>query len=416
MTTPHVPLRPVPVNGIETGLSNLWREAAAGSLAAGGTVVARNCALTLVVFTGVEGNASSVVREVEQVSGQYAMRAIVLRSLGHMPKDTTVASQIGITQRDDQSGSTHGEVIMITTEPDQATLLPGTVLPLILAEQPSFLLWTGEPPWRSDLFESLVDGCDRLIIDTSDSRNAEKALVALNDLQRRKHNACIVTDLNWTRLSPWTELMAQFFDTQDLRPYLGAIDRLTIEYAADTDDSIGNSAQAYLFAGWMASRLNWETSGQPPAPAAGGGRGHTALGNGVRIQIELLPRPGVPQGSWLDVLGKRRASDGSFARSSPGIGAISQVGFGALMSVHVHAKLNGQDGVFAIAREQDLWHASTHCSAGQVYPAHTVSLGALGEMFSIEQQLRELYPDQLFEESLSAAARILGPHGVRRTP
>jgi len=61
-----------------------------------------------------------------------------------------------------------------------------------------------------------------------------------------------IADLNWQRLAPWQELTAQAFDQPDRRSAVWEIDGITIDYER------GNSTQALMFLGWIASRLEWE--------------------------------------------------------------------------------------------------------------------------------------------------------------
>jgi glucose-6-phosphate dehydrogenase assembly protein OpcA len=57
-----------------------------------------------------------------------------------------------------------------------------------------------------------------------------------------------VTDLRWTRLTPWRALMAHFFDIDEVRQAAARLDRLIVA-AADRNVS-------RLFAGWLRSSLD----------------------------------------------------------------------------------------------------------------------------------------------------------------
>ena len=63
-----------------------------------------------------------------------------------------------------------------------------------------------------------------------------------------------MADLNWRRLSSWQELTAETFDPPQRRAALKEVDRVTIDYEK------GNPAQALMFLGWLASRLQWRPS------------------------------------------------------------------------------------------------------------------------------------------------------------
>jgi glucose-6-phosphate dehydrogenase assembly protein OpcA len=254
------------------------------------------------------------------------------------------------------------------------------------------------------LLEALVDGCDRMIVDTSEAERGAQALAALYDLVRRKKASTAFSDLNWARLSPWRELTAQFFDDRQLLSYLERIDRVTVEYASAEEDQLTNPAQGYLFAGWLASRLGWR-------PLGAGGRGvnsarqYTFVNtHGQHVALEINARFGVPLRRWLDL-----ALDGAVAPAS-----APAVGPGAVMSVYLHANAQGQMGSFTVAREADLEHASTLCQTGAAYPSQTVSLRALGEGARLVDQLQQPGHDAIYEEALTMAAQLTGPVGERR--
>ena len=149
---------------------------------------------------------------------------------------------VGGYLRTEGGASSYGEQIVLEARDGTARHMPGAVLPLILSGLPSFLWWNGEPPWRTEQFEAMVDGCDRIIVDTSEMTHGEDGLVALDDIDRRKLSNCAFSDFNWTRQQPWRELVAGFFDADVLRAYLDGIDRLTVEYAAGDENSLPNPA------------------------------------------------------------------------------------------------------------------------------------------------------------------------------
>src|SRR5205823_5362245 len=65
------------------------------------------------------------------------------------------------------------------------------------------------------------------------------------------------SDMNWERLTRWREMVAQFFDGAQLRPYLDRINQVRIEFALSKRGGPVNRAQALMLGGWLASRLGW---------------------------------------------------------------------------------------------------------------------------------------------------------------
>lgn len=119
---------------------------------------------------------------------------------------------------------------------------------LVIGELPKFLWWKATPEENKALFEKLAPLCSNVIVDSSFFSHPETDLPKLHSLLEQRIN---VADLNWRRLAAWQELTAEAFDPPERRAALQEVDRVTIDYEK------GNSAQALMFLGWLASRLNW---------------------------------------------------------------------------------------------------------------------------------------------------------------
>jgi glucose-6-phosphate dehydrogenase assembly protein OpcA len=387
---PMASMRPVDLNSVEKELDAMWREVNASNVAAGGHAFARNSVLTLVVYTSGAQGTQRVIGAVHQLTTQHPSRAIVISA---DPKDQGQAVQAFVGTVVDTAS--YGEDIVIAAQSEAVRHLPGVVLPLIVSGLPSFLWWTGEPPWGTELLEALVDGSDRFVVDTSETENVEQTIGALDDLVRRKKTRCAVSDVTWTAQAPWREIVAQFFDGSTTRPYLSGIERVTLEYAAGDEFAPTNSSQVHLFAGWLASRLGWRVA-QTPHGRADENRQYTlrdALNHNVTLEVNA--RYGVPQQSWWMAETQQR--------STP------WVRHGSLMSVHIASRVEGNRATFTVARERDLAHATTLCQVpGATIPSQTVHLQSIGEREVLADQLRTLGHDAVYEDALGAASQLLG--------
>lgn len=419
-------MRKVEPEAIETELDTSWRATNASALASGGHAGARNTVMTLVIYAN---NRSEARRALATLSdpGAQASRAIVIipsGATGDAPIEAYIATR---PQSQDGSATSYSEQIVLMAHDSAVQHLPGTLLPLIVAGLPSFFWWMGEPPWRTELLESLMDSSDRLIVDTAAMPQPERSLMALDDLMRRKKTSCAISDLNSARQAPWRELVASFFDTPDMAPYLGAIDQVSIEYAAGAEyasEAPTNTAQAYLFAGWLASRLGWRALGGAAVGGAGGEHEQTLV-NGVnqKITLQINARYGVTLKDRFDVSqvnipiptldhsgATPNLTDHGHADSAASVAA------GALMLVRLRSTVNGQVGSFTLAREADLEHASTLCKLPMgSQPSKTVHLPTIGETALLTEQLHQLEHDPLYEDALDAAAQLLDPRARRVT-
>lgn len=403
-------MRSVKLETVEGELDNMWRETNKQMAMTGGHGFSRNSVLTLVVYTQNLERARRVLEAVHGLTTQHPSRAIVVAA-DPLESGTEIQAYVGTYIGEDSAS--YGEDILLVAQSDAIRHLPGVVLPLIVSGLPSFLWWTGEPPWGSELLEALVDGSDRVIVDTSEMAHVRTSLLAMGDLLRRKKSRCAISDMSWTYQSPWREIVAQFFDPPQARQYLDNIERVTIDYAAGDEDSHVNVSQAYLFAGWLVSRLSWSVD-QIPYGSLDPSRVFTLKnGTGRRISLEINARFGVPEGSWWDVQPQDRTTaaapshDGAHAHANE----AAWVRPGGLMSVYIAARsgTTGPRATFTVARERDLEHATTLSQMPEgAAPSQTVHLQSMGEHAPLAVELQVLGHDSVYEDALAASASFVG--------
>jgi glucose-6-phosphate dehydrogenase assembly protein OpcA len=124
----------------------------------------------------------------------------------------------------------------------------GILSELIIKDLPQFVWWKASPEPEYGLFQRLVDQCDVIIIDSSGFQEPEDSFQEIGKMLELGHP---LADLNWRRLAAWQELTAEAFDSTERRTDILSIDRVTIDYEQ------GNPAQALMYLGWVASRLQW---------------------------------------------------------------------------------------------------------------------------------------------------------------
>lgn len=140
------------------------------------------------------------------------------------------------------------EYITITGTVAALERVGGMITALLIGDLPKFLWWKATPDPNHTLFKRLALVCSSVIVDSSQFTETEADLGRLQELIEA---GIPVADLNWRRLSAWQELTAEAFDPPERRAALNEVDRVTIDYEK------GNPAQALMFLGWLASRLQW---------------------------------------------------------------------------------------------------------------------------------------------------------------
>lgn len=122
----------------------------------------------------------------------------------------------------------------------RAALHPASIiLPLLISDLPAFCRWRGEPAWGGSALEEVVSVCDRLVVDSSEWRDAASVYRHLPPLFER----VALSDIAWRRTVPWRARLAEQW------PGIKKIERLRVD---------GPRADALLLAGWLRSRLRRE--------------------------------------------------------------------------------------------------------------------------------------------------------------
>ena len=138
----------------------------------------------------------------------------------------------------------------ITLRGTEAALerVSGIVTGLMIGDLPTLLWWKANPDADRGLFQRLATTSSSVIVDSSSFAESEAELLLMQSLIEE---GIPIADLNWRRLAAWQELAAEAFDAPERRAAIREIDRVTIDYEK------GNTTQALMYLGWLASRLQW---------------------------------------------------------------------------------------------------------------------------------------------------------------
>jgi glucose-6-phosphate dehydrogenase assembly protein OpcA len=211
-----------------------------------------------------------------------------------------------------------------------------------------------------------------VIIDSSRFSDAANELLKVHDLIKQGLN---IADLNWRRLSAWQELTAEAFDPPERRAALKEVDRVTLDYEK------GNPAQALMFLGWLASRLQW----QPVSLEAEGGdydlqriKFTTEDSRSVEAELAAIPTgdQGEVAGDLIDL-------------------KLSSTNLNADCCTVLCSETKG-------CMRMEAGGGAQSCRIQQVTP-----LSDQKAEFLLSQQLQRWSRDTLFEESLAVTTQIL---------
>ena len=385
MATPLQPViespREVAVAELEAELSSLWRTAAED--VSGEGIVTRACALTLVVSVETEAEARDVSEMLGEVTRQNPCRTIIMVS---EPAGESVSRRTGVQAwisahchvPVDGEKQVCSEQVTVVARGDSVRALPNIVLPLVVPGLPIYLWWRARRFEPESYYDDILRVADRALFDSARFPDPASDLPRLAARAREAKGRMGFSDLNWVRMTPWRELMAQCFDPPDLRPYLGRVNRVTIEYEKTSPRRAAQEAQALLLAAWLAGRLKWDPAEPLPLPNRDMTRTCIFKSSNNRVEVRLIPR--------------------DFAGGGEGVG------------FNITLEASGEPPAeFSLARGPEGRCVTTRCSVeGYAGVSRNVRLEVLEEVEVVNDELKYLGRNRVFEETLAMVGRMAG--------
>ena len=261
------------VQAIAAHLAQLWTRPADGEdsrVTEKGMAHARASVLNLIVMVPDEASATRVVETMIGLGVRHPSRAIILVADPRAGGPSLSASITAHCHNAPEGAEPICfEVVVLTVHGEPAEHLSGIVAPLLIHDLPTHIWWPGDPPFSDPIFDQLVEMGDRVVVDSDEFGDLLHGLRRVTTLRRRSG----VGDLAWRRLAWWQELSAEFFDAPRFRRYLPNLNRLVIRYAVPSPHPrrrrSGKATQRVswtvssplagpmLYAGWLASRIEW---------------------------------------------------------------------------------------------------------------------------------------------------------------
>lgn len=285
---------------------------------------------------------------------------------------------------------------------------PTIIQPLLKPDLPIYLWWVNDLPNNNSIFHRLINISNRAIVDSSDFSLPEERIRTLSSLLQASPN-CALSDFNWSRMTVWRELVAQFFDVAEYRPYMVNIEKIEIEHAvapSSKQQSIAtknspNPICALLLAAWLKTRLGWQLS-EEQTPH------HHESGAGMYFwhMTTRVPTSALVSGNSL--------GEGSEARGVIDIiirpRVQAELHPGNICLIRLTSTLDGKQAVFSIDRGDDDEHVITSMEIpDSPQPQRVVHVAATHkEIELLNDELEIMGHDHLYEETLHEVFGLLG--------
>ena len=292
----------VDVARLERELAAMWRESAAGGDAGGAAEagVTRVCVANLIVYAPRGEGREGIDAMLEEVTEQTPTRAVVLLAdtdASESALDAYVSTRCQAAPRGGKQVC--GEQVTIEAAGPALEHLATAAEPLLVPDIPTFLWWKDIPHYEDKLFARIVELSDRVVIDSAAFDHPREDLVRVAQLVA-EHPRIALSDLNWSRLTTWRNLLAGFWDVDGYREHLDRPDAVEIEFAPPAAAKGQTSAQALLVAGWLASRLGWELISADGA-GEGGAQAFRLRSSDHEFDLRLVAADGAEESAGITV-------------------------------------------------------------------------------------------------------------------
>jgi glucose-6-phosphate dehydrogenase assembly protein OpcA len=339
----------------------------------------RNCVMTLVAVGDNEADERRAQRATRKIGTMHPAQIVVITDQPDMHPGRIDAAITTDVLRPESACALQCEVVTLRVKGGAGEHLAALVDPLLPSGVPTYLWWVATPPFGKRELEDALKICDSLIVDSARFDAPYRSFLALAELVAGGHPKLGVADLQWARLEPWLETIAQFFAPAARRPFLDGITEVGIDYSGT---GRGNRVAAALLVGWMGSALGWKLQ-----KAAGGSGGivaaHFSAGGWRPVQVAFrsVPKGHLAEGE-ISAIRIGGASGGTTfnlsvlrdperpRRPAPDLGA------GGYQSLH--AAGGEDDAGLELAQRKVAWHRDVlHASSDSLH--HTATGDAPGE-------------------------------------
>jgi glucose-6-phosphate dehydrogenase assembly protein OpcA len=337
----------------------------------------RASTLNLIAIAGTPKEAERIEATVSALTEFSPSRTVILVRSG-APKTGGLGVRVSVHEHSLGKGQAaiRFESVTIAAKRGNDELLASVTSPLLVAELPDFLWVPRGEIAGNPLLSDLLELADRVIVDTAMLEEPGGNLRFLTDLAQQPKPAPKLTDLVWSRLMPWRQLIAQFFDQPATQPCLDCIDEVTIGYGGADDDGRSGLTAGLLIAGWLATRLEWRAPGELVRSK-----------DGWRLTLRAGPK-----GRSREVLLSLRPTDSAPARSS--LGAVILVANGA------------DPGEFTVERTNDVGITTVSETPTMPKVSRLVYGRQPDDVHLLSQELRNFAGDPIYEEALAYAADL----------
>jgi glucose-6-phosphate dehydrogenase assembly protein OpcA len=408
----HLPWagKEVRMNEIEAVLASLWKMSV-DNLRTGANVHVRTSILNLVICAPDIETAQRASKILRELSSTHLARVtlLILDSGDHTPSSIHAWVTLRCFSMISDLMRHCFEQTTILASGFAARSVANIIQPLLKPDLPVYLWWLGDPPERDDpTFIGLVDISSRMIVDSTGFFNPEQDIGTLSALFYTAPE-CALSDLNWGRITPWRQLISQFFDVPEYRSYLSGVTSIEIEHSVaplatqmrtELGDVSPNPARALLLAGWLKERLGWSLAEDTSNNDCDTGSG-TYFWNMARLATQRSTRSLTPT--------RVKPTPGNIVSISIRPRVNAEMRPGSIFLVRLISNLDDKQATFTISLDDEMKLFVTSIELSyETRSRRSVSLATVqNESDLLHDELEILGHDYQFEQTLKEVTEML---------
>ena len=330
------------------------------------------------MVAGDEKAAQLCAATIAGTAGHHASRSLILCAVdpdgpGGLDARIEALSLVPAAGR----AETGAETIYVTARGETGAHLASIIVPLLVHDLPVALWWPADPPFGSRRADRLLPIADVLIVDGSAWSGDGLGFLAQLAVAVEQHRV-VVADWALLRQARWREALASVYDLPDLRPHLGAVRRIEVEFAAaELGDPAGdtNVVRPLYHVAWLASRLGM-TVIAPLSRAKDGRRVATLRQKDHQVEVLLSP-------------------------------VLSELGVGSTVRVEITSRLRGAELVGSVAAGDRTVEVSI-LDNGRQRVRRSYLMPRLTDVDLLGLAVEEGAADPIAVHALTTAHRLLG--------
>ena len=275
----------------------------------GHSAVSHPCLSNLVIYTEEKGDELLITETIAEYIVKHPCRVILAMA---QPRSGQKALESAVSAHIYSDGSGKSVTCdQITLHASGAAVkdLAGAVQPLLVTDLPTYIWWRGLFLTQRQLVEQFLTFADRFIYDGIGWTNLHFAVLQVADFISKYDDKVAFTNFNWSRLRPWREGIADFFDAGMYEKEVWELRHVRVGFMSLPGSEEGYQFRALLIVAWLAVQLEWEPVTGRPGVEQAGLEFRDKKGDPVYADLVMLPQSGPTSQGLQDIVLSARSGE-----------------------------------------------------------------------------------------------------------